>query len=67
MLKVLGAFGLGIAFLVISPELRASLMELISAIGSFLNAHSPVSYFFVGIAGLLGAMIWVYRAAQPRC
>jgi hypothetical protein len=67
MLKVLSAFGLGIAFLVISPELRASMMGLIEALGNFLNAHSPVSYFLVGVAGLLAAMVWVYRAAQPRC
>jgi hypothetical protein len=67
MLKVLGAFGLGIAFLVISPELRGSVMGGIEALGNFLTAHSPGSYVCVGIVGLGGAMIWVYRAAQPRC
>jgi hypothetical protein len=67
MLKVLGAFGLGLLFLAISPELRGSLMELIDAIANYLNDHSPVSYICVGVAGLIGAMIWIYRAAQPRC
>jgi hypothetical protein len=66
MLKVLGAFGLGILFLLISPELRATVMEGIDGIGNFLNANSPGSYVCVGVAGLIGAMIVVYRAAQPR-
>ena len=67
MLKVLSAFGLGILFLVISQPLRSSLFEEIDAIGNYLNAHSPESYICVGVAGLIFAMIWVYRAAQPRC
>lgn len=67
MLKVLSAFGLGIAFLVISPELRSTLFEEIDALGNYLTAHSPASYFVLGVAGLVFAMIWVYRAAQPRC
>jgi hypothetical protein len=66
MLKVLGAFGLGILFLLISPELRATVMAGIDAISNFLNANSPGSYICVGVAGLITAMIVVYRAAQPR-
>jgi hypothetical protein len=66
MLKVFCAFGLGIAFLIISAELRGSLMELIDGLGHLLAVYSPLSYVCVGVAGLLGAMIWVYRAAQPR-
>ena len=66
MLKALGAFGLGILFLLISPELRATVMQGIDAVGNFLNANSPGSYVCLGVAGLIGAMIVVYRAAQPR-
>jgi len=67
MFKVMGAFGLGIVFLIISPPLRASLMEELTALGNYISSHSPVSYICLGVAGLVFAMIWVYRAAQPRC
>ena len=66
MLKVLSACGLGIVFLLVSPVLRGTVMDEIDAIGHFLNAHSPLSYVLLGVAGLGGAMVWVYRAAQPR-
>ena len=67
MLKALGAFGLGAVFLLISAELRSSLAEEIDAILNYLSSHSPASYIVLGLAGLGGAMVWVYRAAQPRC
>jgi len=66
MFRVLGLFGLGAAFLAISPELRATLMDGIETGGKFLSDNSPLSYVGVGIAALAGAMFWVYRAAQPR-
>jgi hypothetical protein len=67
MFKALSMFGLGGAFLMISPELRGTVMADLAAIGNFLNEHSPFSYFLLGLVALGGAMIWVYRAAQPRC
>lgn len=66
MLRALGMFGLGGAFLIISPELRANVMGDLDAFGNFLNAHSPISYVCVVFLFLAGAMFWVYRAAQPR-
>jgi hypothetical protein len=66
MLRAFSIFGLGGIFLVVSPELRGSVMDEIQALGVFLNNHSPLSYLCVGAAALGGAMFWVYRAAQPR-
>jgi hypothetical protein len=67
MLKALGMFGLAGAFLVISPELRGSVMGGIDAFGNFLSVNSPLSYVCLAVVGLVAAMVWVYRAAQPRC
>ncbi|HLH18091.1 MAG TPA: hypothetical protein VKX45_12780 [Bryobacteraceae bacterium] len=66
MFRALGMFGLAGAFLLISPELRASVWDTIDAAGKLLESHSPLSYVGVGIAILAGAMYWVYRSAQPR-
>jgi hypothetical protein len=67
MLRALGIFGLGGAFLLISPSLRGSVMGLIEATSNYLTANSPLSYVCLGVVGLVVAMIWVYKAAQPRC
>jgi hypothetical protein len=66
MLRALGIFGLAGAFLLISPELRGTVMQGIAAAGNYLSANSPASYVCLGVVGLVTAMIVVYRAAQPR-
>ena len=67
MFRVIGTFGLGGAFLLISPELRGTVIDGINACARFLDVHSPLSYVGVGVVILLGGMVWIYRAAQPRC
>ena len=66
MWRIIGLFGLGFAFLMISPELRGTVMDGIHGLGNYLAANSPTSYVCVGVTALVGAMFWVYRAAQPR-
>jgi hypothetical protein len=64
--RVLSLFGLGGAFLIVSPPLRDSLIGGIQESGMFLHDHSPASYIGVGLAALVGAMVWVNRASQAR-
>jgi len=66
MFRVLGMFGLGGAFLLISPELRGSLMGTIDSAGKLMELHSPLSYVLLGVALLFAAIFWVHRSAQPR-
>lgn len=66
MLKLVGTFGLGGLFLAVSPELRTTVMNALEAFSTFLTTNSPLSYVGVGAVILIGAMFWVYRAAQPR-
>ena len=66
MFRMIGIFGLGALFLFISPPLRETVMGLVDACSKFLNDHSPISYFGVGLVVLGGAVVWVYHAAQPR-
>lgn len=66
MLRALGSFGLGILFLIVSPALRGSVMDVLNAIGNWVQVYSPLSYVGIGIAILAGLMFCLYRAAQPR-
>ena len=67
MLRVLGSFGLGIIFLVISPALRESVMRGIDATGKWIQIYSPFSYVGIALAILCVLMVCLYQAAQPRC
>jgi hypothetical protein len=66
MFRLMGMFGLGGLFLLISPSLRETVMNGIEGAGKLLEANSPISYVLVGLAGLASAMMWVYKSAQPK-
>ena len=66
MLRLSGMFGLGILFLLISPNLRGSVAGIFDACASFVAQNSPLSYVGLGVLALAGMMFMVYRAAQPR-
>jgi len=66
MFRILGTFGLGILFLLISPGLRGTVMGGIDGFLAFLDKNSPLSYVGLGVVILAGMMFGVYRAAQPR-
>lgn len=66
MLRALGCFGLGILFVAISPPLRQSIADGLSALEHQIQIYSPISYVAIGLAVLLALMFCLYRAAQPR-
>jgi hypothetical protein len=66
MLRVLGCFGLGILFLIISPQLRESLLNLLSSALKQLELYQPWSYCGVAAGALVLVMTYLYRTAQPR-
>jgi hypothetical protein len=66
MFRVLGTFGLGILFVVISPPLRLSLINDADALQTKIVANSPWSYIAIS-AGILALLLFgLYRSAQPR-
>jgi hypothetical protein len=66
MFRLLGMFGLGGLFLLISPSLRGVVMGAFDSGARFLEQNSPFSYVGVALVVLAGMMFGVYRAAQPR-
>jgi hypothetical protein len=66
MLRVLGTFGLGIVFVVISPALRQSLLNDVDTVQKAIGDNSPWSYVAIGVAVLCGVMYSLHRAAQPH-
>jgi hypothetical protein len=66
MLRVLGTFGLGILFVLISPALRGSLLDDLGAIRHAIEVNSPLSYIGIGVAVLAGMMFALHQASQPR-
>jgi uncharacterized membrane protein YdcZ (DUF606 family) len=66
MFRILGMFGLGILFLVISPGLRGSLIGNFESLGNAMDQYSPFSY--VGLVLVIACilMFGLYRASQPR-
>jgi hypothetical protein len=59
-------FGLGILFLLISPNLRGTVTGIFDAFAGFVAQNSPFSYVGLAVLALAGMMFMVYRAAQPR-
>jgi hypothetical protein len=66
MLRAIGIFGLGILFLVISPPLRASLIEQFTKLQTTMIENAPWSYLEAGVVLLVALMIWIRRANQPK-
>jgi hypothetical protein len=66
MTRVLGTFGLGGLFLMVSPKLRFSLSASFDFLSVQMDRHQPYSYIGLGVAVLAGVMIFVYQSAQPR-
>ena len=64
LFRALGAFGLGIAFLIVSPSLRDTVMDLISAAAAYVQDNGPASYCVLALAGLGAAMAWIHHASH---
>jgi hypothetical protein len=61
-----GLFGLGGGFLIISPELRDSVMDVGARGQQLLQANQPYSYVGVGAVVVVALGIYMYRCSQPR-
>lgn len=66
MIRLLSLMGLGGGFLMISPELRGTVLSGLAAAEQTLNRYSPVSYVVLGLALLLGLVMSFRQGAQPR-
>jgi len=66
MLRVFSCFGLGILFLVISPELRHQATAAIGAGVTQMSIYAPWSYVVGGILLIFTTMMAFKRGAAPR-
>ena len=57
---------LGILFLIISANLRATVMSGLDALQQWIAVNSPLSYVGVGALILAAMMFGLHRASQPR-
>jgi hypothetical protein len=53
-------------FVAISPKIREGLFDSYMQAGIGMEAHSPYSYIGLGVAVIIGLMIFLHRASQPR-
>ena len=51
MTRLLGMFGFTGGFLVISPAMRHTILDVAAVVGTFVENHSPYSY--IGVAVLV--------------
>jgi len=61
-----GLVGLSGGFLMISPPLRESLMDVCDHGQQILQAHQPYSYVGLGALMLVALGTYMYRCSQPR-
>jgi hypothetical protein len=66
LIRAVGTFGLATLFLLISPALRGSVVDLYHSVEQAVLANSPWSYVAIGVAVLISLMFMLYRASQPR-
>jgi hypothetical protein len=64
--RIIGIFGLGGGFLVLSPTLRHDVVEALGRQSQLLNQYSPLSYIAIGAAALAAAMVYMYRCSKLR-
>lgn len=65
-MTMFGLFGLGGGFLMISPELRDSVIDAGSRGQQLLQENQPYSYIILGVCGLIAMVTYMYRCSQPR-
>lgn len=61
-----GLVGLGGGFLMISPPLRESLMDVAGRGQQIVQAYQPFSYVGLGAVLIVALGFYMYRCAQPR-
>jgi len=64
MLRVISLFGFGGGFLMISPDLRSTVLAALATGLSDLDKYSPWSYVACAVAGLLFVGVWLNRGSR---
>jgi hypothetical protein len=66
MARALGLFGFTGGFLVISPELRQTLVDLANSGMIFVQSHSPYSYAGIALVAFGGVTVTVVSGSRLR-
>lgn len=66
MVRIIGIFGMGGGFLILSPQLRHDVMGGLARQNEILVQYSPLSYITLGVIALGSALVYVYRCSKPR-
>lgn len=66
MARVLGLFGFTGGFLMISPNLRQTLMDSMANSASFVEHHSPYSYIGIVLLVFGGVTVTLVSGSRPR-
>ena len=66
MTRVLGIFGLGVGFLLISPALRNAAVDAVHGTLSLLAQYSPYSYAGVAVLAFGGITFTLVSGSSPR-
>jgi hypothetical protein len=66
MIRGLSLTAMAGSFLMISPNLRNTVLDGYAQAGLTMDAHSPYSYIGLGVAVLGALMVFFHRSSQPR-
>lgn len=66
MVRAFCLVGMAGGFLMISPNLRSNLVDSFSQAALGIEEHGPYSYVGLGLALMLGLMIYLSRGQAPR-
>lgn len=66
MVRALSLFTMAGGFLMISHNLRDSLLGGFAQAGVTMDQHSPYSYIALGVSAVGALMIFLNKASQPR-
>lgn len=66
MTRVIGLLGFAGAFLVISPDLRKTVLDAANITMVFIEQYSPYSYLGVAVLVLGGATVTLRAGQNPR-
>ena len=66
MARVLGLFGFTGGFLIISPQLRQTLLDAAGSGLAFVQSHGPYSYIGIALLAFGGVTITLVTGSSPR-
>ena len=66
MARALGMFGFTGGFLIISPQLRQTVMDAMASTAIFVQSHSPYSYAGIVLLAFGGVTVTLVSGSSPR-